>query len=428
MIRLREKISNKKTFLAESIRNERDGLCVMMEGLFNNLGIDIIDMTTIIPLFLSFLGANLQTIGAITTMRSVFSVVIPLCLGNFVAASKSKRNFSLLFNGTSRAAILLISLGLFLEFPASLELVVFFIVIAYYSFCQPLTGLAWNYLIGAHMAPEKRATLLGILYSVSGVLFFLSSEIIKFIRSNESLSTGMQYAWIFLIGGFFIASSVVWYIPLQNKVISQNRAPIQYGKNYIKRLLLCYSNYQFRQIVFTNLFSSIAVSVNTFFFIFVQDELRLSQQTISDLIIIQTLGVMVGGFLTGWISQRYSVKRMLQTLQILCIIIPIMGLFAWTRTMPLLCSMIALFLIGCIKSGNIGYTSYILEIISNEETVYYVVSRNLALIPTSFASIIIGSIIDGAGYFPIFIVQIISCLGACLFASRLQSHIFRRNQ
>lgn len=414
-----------KEEIRDTIREDRNGLCVMMEGMFNNLGIDIIDMTTIIPLFLSFLGASLQTIGALTTMRSILASVVPLLLGGYAAAFPSKRNFSLIYNGSSRAAILLIALGLFIGLPARAELILFFAVIAYYSFCQPLTGLAWNYLIGAYMRPEKRATMLGILYSVSGVLIFLSSGIIKAIRSNENLSGEMQYAWIFLIGGLLVATSVLWYLPLREDKSRLAEAHHTDAKEYIRQLLGCYRNQQFRKAIYAILFSNTANNINTFFFLFVQDSLKLSQQSISDLIIVQTFGVMVGGFVTGWISQRFSVKRMLQTLEGLGLFVPVMGLLAMNGGSPMVCSVIALFIIGFMKGGLVGYSAYILEIIPSDRTVYYVVARSLSVIPISFLSILAGDLIARFGNMPIFIAQTVICLCACFFVSRLQRNVYR---
>ena len=411
--------------LKKVISDNRNGLCVMMEGMFNHLGIDILDMTTIIPLFLSFLGANLQMIGAVTTIRTILSSFVPLLLGDFVAATRSKRRFSLIYNGTSRGSMLLIAFLLLFDFSHETILIAFFVIIIYYSFCQPLTGLAWNYLIGAYMPPDKRATMLGILYSVSGVLIFLSSWIIKLIRSNPLLSEKMQYGWIFLIGGFFVATSAWWYLLMKEKQTDTEKPKAIHGKAYLLELLTCYKNYHFRQILYVNLFISISNSVNTFFFLFVQDTLHLPQESISNLIVVQTFGVMVGGFLTGWVSQRFGVKRMLMLLAILGLLVPAFGIWAMNGGAPMLCSALALIIIGFMKGGQIGYSSYILEIVPNEKTVYHMVARNLAMIPFSFASIMIGGIITQWGNQPVFLIQLLVCLGACWFTNRLELHIYR---
>jgi len=414
--------------IRQTIREDRNGLCVMMEGMFNHLGVDILDMTTIIPLFLSYLGANLETIGAVTTLRSVMGSVVPLLLGSVVAATRSKRNFAMIFNGSSRAAMLLIAVALFMDLPLQSILVLFFIVILYYSFCQPLTGLSWNHLIGAYMPPEKRATMLGILYSASGVLIFLSSYIIKYIRSHPALTEKTQYAWIFLIGGLFVATSVLWYVPLKEDREHLEQRGTAHGKDYVMELMRCYKNKKFRQIIYTQLFANVSTNINTFFFLFAQDTLLFSPQNISDLIVVQTLGVMVGGFVTGWISQRFGVKRMLQTMEALGVLVPVMGLAAMAGHLPMGCSAVALFIIGFMKGGQVGYSSYILEIVPNEKTVYHVVARSLIMIPFSFASILVGYLITNLGNGPVFAIQAALGLGACFFASRLELNVFSRRK
>lgn len=402
-----------------------NGTCIMMEGLFNTLGSDILGMTTIVPLFLAYLGASLETIGAVNTMQSIFGAVVPLLCGGVVAAAKSKRNFSILINGLSRSAILLIPLGVVLGLSHGAELALFFCVIGFYAMCQPITGLTWNYLLGDCVPADRRGKLLGTLYACSGVITFASSAIIKGIRAS-SLQEGYQYACIFALGGILMACSVLFYLPLKENRHDENTAQARDVKGYIRELITCYRDKLFRRVLFTNVCSSLALSVNAFFYVFAQNVLLLTTDQVSNLIVLQTLGLMLGGMVTGRVSDRLGLKRMLQLIEGLGILVPVMGLIAMGSGAPFLFAAIAVFIIGFTKSGLIGYQAYILEIVPTEKSVYHIVARSLTLLPFSVSGIVIGGVISGASNVPAFIIQIAFACLALLGASTLKLTVYQK--
>lgn len=402
-----------------------NGTCIMLEGLFNTLGSDILGMTTIVPLFLASLGASMETIGAMTTMQSIFSAVTPLCLGGMVAAAKSKRNLSLWVNGLSRSSILLIPLGVLLGLSPAAELSLFFCVIAFYSICQPVTGLTWNYLLGDCVPASRRGKLLGTLYALSGVIAFASSAIIKGIRAS-SLAEGYQYACIFALGGLLMACSVLFYLPLKEKSHGGSAVKARDVRGYVRELCACFRDKLFRRVIFTNVFSQLSISVNAFFYIFAQNVLMLSTDQVSNLIVLQTLGLMLGGIITGRVSDRFGLKRMLQLIEGLGILVPALGLVALHSAVPFVFAAAAVFVIGFTKSGLIGYQAYILEIVPTEKSVYHIVARSLALLPFSFSGIAIGAVISNYTNAPAFIVQVFLAIMALLGASTLKLNVYKK--
>lgn len=402
-----------------------NGTCIMMEGLFNTLGSDILGMTTIVPLFLASLGASMETIGAMNTLQSICGAVMPLCCGGIVAAAGSKRNLSLWVNGLSRSAILLIPLGIFLKLSPAAELALFFCVIAFYFICQPVTGLTWNYLLGDCVPASRRGKLLGTLYALSGVITFASSAIIKGIRAS-SLTEGYQYACIFSLGGLLMACSVLFYLPLKEKTHTGSTVKARDVRGYVRELCGCFRNRLFRRVIFTNVFSQLSISVNSFFYIFAQNVLALSTDQVSNLIVLQTLGMMLGGVITGRVSERLGLKRMLQLIEGLGVFVPVMGLMALRSAAPFAFAAAAVFAIGFTKSGLIGYQAYILEIVPTEKSVYHIVARSLTLLPFSFSGIAIGTVISSFTNTPAFAAQIFLAVMALLGASTLKLNVYKK--
>ena len=410
--------------LSRKSRDQVNYACIMLEGLFNTLGNDIMGMNTIVPLFLADLGASLSTVGSLTTMHSIISAVSPLLFGGMVAATQRKRRLSLTLNGLSRGLMLVIPLLITLGVAGSAMLVCFFAVMLIFYICQPITGISWNYLLGSCVSPAKRGKLLGTLLGISGIITFLASNIIKAIRANEGLTSMGQYAAIFFLGGSMMFCSVLFFLPLKE---GESTAAPKAERNinaYVKNLLISFRNKPFDWAILTNAFSHVSLAVNTFFFLFARNTLKLDANAISNLLIFQTLGLMCGGFITGRVSARFGIKRMLTMVETLGLLVPVLGLLALNMSAPLVFAGMAVFLIGFSRSGMIGYQAYILEVVEKERTIYYLVSKSMALLPLSFTSTLIGAYLEIHPVGSVFVFQIVICCLAILCTTRLKLSVY----
>ena len=407
----------------KNIDTERkNGLCIMMEGLFNALGNDIMGMTTIVPLFLTYIGASLKLIGSITTIQSVMSATLPLALGWMMAGAKSKRNISILLNGIGRAGMLLIPLGVFLNLSFKAELILFFCVIIVHYFASPLTGITWSYLLGVCVPDERRGRLLGRLYAISGMITFASSAFIKFIRAQEGIPEYTQYAIIFSLGGLLMATSVLFYLPLKEPKEINTEKTQPTPRMYLKHILVCFKDGCFRRLLYASAFSQLTSNISAFFFVFAQTVLGLSADRVSNLIIFQTLGLMIGGFVTGEIANKFGTRKMLISVRVLEILLPVLSLLSISSPYAYPLSIAAVFIIGVTKGGAMGYQSFMLETVPKETSVYYIVSKSLALLPISFSSVLTGTLIEKYTNTPVFWLQLVltvlSAIAAVMLVNR----------
>ena len=389
--------------------DRRNGLCIMMEGLFNALGNDIIGMTTIVPLFLSLLGAGSGLIGIMNTGQNILLSLIPILSGFLVTRARSKRALSMLLNGIGRSAILLIPLGIVLGLSNRVELLLFFAVMLVHYLLSPITGTAWSYLLGVCVSDERRNRLIGRLYSVSGIITFLSGWVIKLVRAS-AISESMQYAIIFALGGTIMALSVVFYIPLKEPQQDQKTiSHIDFG-NYLSGLASCFKEKDFRRFLYSSMDTQIVANISAFFFLFAQNTLRLDAATISNLIIVQTIGLVVGGFAGGEVSSRFGVKFTIGAVRVLELIVPVCALLAAAGRLSATCAFAAVLIIGITKGTALSYQLYMLELVAPEKSMLYIIARSLAMLPCSLTSALIGVLADRLSFAPVFQIQ----LGLCL--------------
>jgi MFS family permease len=404
----------------------RNYYCIMLEGLFNLLGVDIIGMSTIVPLFLTDFGASLSLVGALPSAQGIIGAISPLVAGGFIARARSKRRLSLVLNGFSRTAILIIPLSLAAGLSREAVIALFFTVILFYQFCQSITGVSWNYLLGACVGPEKRGKLLGTLFAFSGIISFLSGNIVRLLRESKSLETAGRYAAIFALGGLLLGCSVLFFIPLREPADGGAGRGNPGLKAYFLNLADCLKNIFFRRLILTQAFSTMCTGINTFVYIIAQNYLQVSTEWISYMIIIQTLGVFFGGLVTGRISGYFGSKRTLVAVEIIGLCIPaleLLGLrFGYGQSlMP-----VAAFLAGFSRSGLMAFQGYLLELAEQERSIFYIVSKSILLLPFSFTGILVGLFIERAALPPVLFFQLAMGAAAVFCACRLKLYLYRK--
>lgn len=411
-----------KGFL-HKIKGQLNYYCIMLEGLFNTLGADILGVNTIVPLFLSDFGAGTGLIGSLATMHSIAGATVPLLSGGLIAAAASKRKISLTFNGISRGLILLIPVILLLGLPNEWIIVCFMGVMLVYFFCQPITGTAWNYLLGACVEPQNRGKLMGTLFAISGFITFGSSNIIKLIREAGDFTPTERYALIFGLAGVLLSISVLFFIPLKEKPAQQEKKEAVTPKAYLRSLMSCFRNKDFRRLIVTNVFSQSSTLINAFIYVYAQNVLKLGTKEISNLLVIQTVGIVIGGFTTGRISSRFGTKRML-LVECLGLGIPLLELISGGVTEPFWLMAAAVFLMGFSRSGYMGYQTHLLEVVPPEKSVYYIVSKSVAMLPLSLISMGVGLYMEHFSITPVFVIQMALCLCAVFCALRLKLIVY----
>jgi MFS family permease len=417
----------KNRILKKGLKKAGPGInyyCIMFEGLFNVLGTDIIGLTTIVPLFLHDFGASLTLVGALPTAHGITGAIAPLIAGGFVAGVRSKRALSLVLNGISRSAILIIPVALLLGFSNSRIVAIFFTVILLYHMCQSITGISWNYLLGACVRPENRGKLLGTLFAFSGIISFLSSNIVRLLRESKTLDMSSRYAAIFALGGCLVAASVLFFIPLKEQIPEDHERPRLGLSAYFKNLASCCKNRFFRRMITTQACSNICVGINSFLYIIAQNYLKVPSAWISAMIIVQTVGVFFGGMLTGRISEHFGSKRTLVLVEAIGLGIPLLELAGLRFGHGEILMIIAVFLLGFMRSGFMAYQSHLLELAEKDRTIFYLVTKSMLLLPFTFASVGVGLFLEHFPLPPVLFLQMGMAVLTVFCASRLKLFLY----
>ncbi len=393
---------------------------ILGEGLFNAAGLDLLGITSIAPLFLSQYGASLALIGMLTTVQGIAQAVMPLLAGGATARVKSKRRLSLVGNGISRSLILLIPISLLLPLSDGVIVGVFLFAFVILASVQPVTGLVWNYLLNDCLDTLERPKLFGSIMVLSGIISFGAGNLIKLIRDSSALPENMKYFYIFGLAGLLMSTSVLWFLPLRESGGAAAPGKTYNVKEYVTQLASCFQNKDYRKIASTNVASYVSLVLNAFFYIYAANILKLPSALISNMIIVQTAGQIVGGFVTARVSTRFGVKRLLILSECAGLLVPLLELASMGVKNAYPAMLVGVFLLGFARNGWMGYTNYILEVVEKDKLIFHIVIRGLLLLPISFLSTGAGLYIQNHSIFPVFLLQAAASCAAIFLCTRLR--------
>ena len=402
------------------MKNGINFYCIMFEGIANMMGNYLLGIQTIVPLFLLAYGASLGLIGIITTVQSVSGALVPLFFGGIVARAASKKRLSILANGVTRGMMLLVPFALILGLPNTVIVAVLLFGLLALFLGGPFTGLSWNYLLHDCVDTNARPRLLGILFTTSGIIAFVSSNFIKAIRDSSELSSNMKYFFIFGMASVLLASSVLFYIPLKESRQEISAPPRLNGREYVRALAASFRHEDFRKLIWANVFSNISLVLNAFLFVYADRDLNLASHLVSNLIIFQTIGIILGGIVTGQVSARFGVKRMLVLVESIGLCIPVCAILCMLVDNPYLPIGVSVFLLGFIRSGQLGYNNYIIEVVEKDTLITHMISKGMALLPVSFLSTAAGLYVQSHSMLPVFLIQVAASVATILFCMRLR--------
>lgn len=407
------------------VKDKVNYYCIMSEGIFNLMGEDLLGLTSIVPLFLIEYGASTGTVGMVMTAQGLSLAVVPLIVGGFVSRTVSKRRLAIIVNSLGRGSMLIMPIILIGYFPENVIVSVFLLLLLIRFLGAPIQGLTWQYLLSDCIKIEVRPKLLGILLAISGFVSFASSYYIKLIRDSKSLASDMKYFYIFGAAAIAMTLSIACFIPLKENIRQKKINDKFTMKEYLLSLFGCYKVKDYTRLLQARFFSFASLTLNAFLFIYANSSLKLPSHFISNLIIFQTIGIIIGGIVTGQISARFGVKRMLLLVEISGLFIPILALSCMIVKTPYILISLCIFMNGFNRSGQLGYANYIMEIVDKERVILHSVARGLVLLPLSFLSTLAGLYIQNHSMTVIFVFQIVASALAVTMCTRLR--LVKRN-
>jgi MFS family permease len=373
----------------------RNFWCLVLDfGLFG-AGLAFIGQSTVIPGFLTALGASSATIGLISSLQRA-SWLLPQLLSARVLADKPlKKPHILRPAAVGRTLFLLLALVLWITRaqPPWLILLLSSLVIMGFWVGDGLASVPWFDLLSKAIPPQRRGRLIGTGQILSGAMGLVIGAIVEWMLSNRGPAYPNNYALLFALGFLALALSFV-AIALSIEQPGPFTSETPSWREFLPRLWqVLAQDHIFRRYVIARQLFSLSGLATPFYMTYALSRLNLPAQVAGRYTSISVVGSILAAVAFGWINERYGTKRVILiglgiTTAIPTIALAIPRLFSAAEQLAWGYGLVFLFISASASTMMPGWMAYVLEHAPEQERPTYVgLTNTLNGIATLFSTL-----------------------------------------
>jgi MFS family permease len=291
----------------------RNFICLACDfGLFG-LAMAFIGSNTVIPGYLTALGASAALVGLITSLQNA-SWLLPQLFAARTLADKPRKKPHILRPAASGRLLFLV-LGLVLWItrarPAWLMLVLSTVAIIGFWIGDGMASVPWFDLLSKTIPPRRRGRLTSTGQILSGLLGFAAGFVVEWLLSEQGPSFPDNYTSILLLGFASLAVSFIATL----LIVEPAGEPADENpswREYLPQLWHVLKNdHAFRRFVLTRQLFGLAGLATPFYMTYALTQLGLPDQVAGRYTSISVVGSILAAVLMGWLNERYGSKRVI---------------------------------------------------------------------------------------------------------------------
>jgi len=405
----------------KSEQYKRNYYLLMLEGALFMGGIGFFSSSTVLPFFIDMMTQQKQLVGLAVSLGSFFMYFGRLVIGPFMPHVKNHARFTTRIMLICRPQTLLPALLIF----TGHGMAAVYVLIFSYTLVWAADGLIvppWSEVLANTVDKSRHGRLLGTQMLLGGFASVAAGALINSFLGNPHMDMKFAFGWIFLIGGLLLTLSCAMMAFTEN-------APSQYksGKIDIKGYYQKLPKYfilekdNTRMLMVQLMFLTAAMGT-PFIILFAKERLGIPNEMSGMLILIQSIGTPIGGWMWGQVCDRLGCVKGIRLAGINVLLIPLLPLTAllFTPANPILFPAVAMFLAGV--GGGIWscYYIYTVQVVRPESRSACLVLSSLVTLPATFSGYLAGFLCDTFGYGLLFSVCITVALIGIFLSFRLR--------
>ncbi len=357
----------------------RNFLCLATDFGFFGIAMAFIGPSTVIPSFLSTLGASSALIGLMTTLHRAGWFLPQLFAARQLGDKPYKKPYVVAAAGISRFFIFVfaITLGLTGAEPRAVLVPLALLTFTAFWAGDGIGSVAWFDLLSKTIPPRRRGRLTGVGQTISGVCGFLAGFAVEWMLSVHGPSFPQNYALLFLIGfGFLTVSTIAIASIVEPKGISSRDTPS--WREYMPQIWsVLRDDAVFRRYIIARQFYNLHMLAAPFYMTYALDRLGLPAQVAGRYTSIGVVGTVLSALLFTWLNERQGTKLAIQADIVFAVLLPLTALvipniitdihwLAWVYGL-------VFFMMNATTSGVMpGWLAYMLEVAPEAERPAYV--------------------------------------------------------
>ncbi len=400
----------------------RNYLLGIANGVLFNNGLSFFNRTTIIPVFLSSLGAPSVLISLTALFESLGWHLPQLFASKFVVHKPIKLPLYR-WAAVIRVIGLVMAVGAALLAASEPFWALFLFVLGYgiFAVAGGFAGLVFTEVLAKTCPKEKRGSYFGWRAILSGIVgLYLGVNLIR------PIFTGFAFPYTFLIvfaiGTILIAISFYLFM-LQKEPVQTELPP----KRTLKAQLttargILRSNHAFRRFVAFRALMMLWFAGVPFYMLFAKDRLGATEAEIGTYISWEFAGLIVANLLWSFLSNRVGNRTLLIVAVSLGLVVSLGAVLYAAELLPLPAwSFGAIFFLSAAVDSGVGNggINYALEIVPEPERPTYIGLMNSILAGALIVAGVAGSLRDLIGYHGLYLVTAVVALLSLVMILRL---------
>ncbi|MBN1428874.1 MAG: MFS transporter [Anaerolineae bacterium] len=394
-----------------------------------SIALGFININTILPAFVSHLGASSTSVGLLVTVFGLSWSLPQLFAGNIVARFKRKKPIVLLMAFVGRLTMPAIAILIATTGTSSpwLIQVMLYVALAVFLGSDAFAAVCWLDMLGRALPAEKRGRYISVWQSIAALGVMGASQLVRVILSDGGPPFPDNFALIFALGSTAlyisaIAATMIYEIPPSGEDAAT--APIAW-RDFGSRLLAIWrEDHRLRQASVTRVIFSYGAMAFPFYVIHATEELRIPEETIGVFIFAQTVGTIVASLILGRIADQEGPQRSIQIGSLVILSAPILALIIAVggETVTFLHN-VYLWIYICIGLATnllfLGFVNYVLDIAPASRRTIYLGAFNTFNSIGVVAPILAGWLLGVTSYSVLFAVSLTFGIIALVAALRL---------
>ncbi len=375
--------------------------CLALDFCFFGIGMAFFGPSTVVPSFLTTLGASASVIGLLAALQRAGWLLPQLVAARYLADKPYKKPFILLPGSISRSMILILAVVIWLTGARRPGLMIAIVTIAMGLFWlgDGLGSLAWFDFLSKSIPAHRRGRLTGTGQILSGIASFAAGFAVEWLLSDQGPAYPNNYATLFLIAFLMLAISMTALaLGKEEKSVTADRVPS--WREYLPQLgKLVARDPDFRRYLIARQIYNLAMLASPFYIIYALDVLELPAQVAGRYTSVGVIGSIGAALLFGWLNERHGTKLTCGVSILVTTAIPLLALaipwvienptaLAWAYGLVFLASN------ASMSSYLPGWTAYILEWAPDVDRPFYVGLTNTLNGITALTSVLGGAILQ----------------------------------
>ena len=399
---------------------KRNYLLLLLEGAFFMGGLGFFSANTVIPIFVNHMTGSKLLVGVTISVGSFLTYLGRIAVGPYVSHLKNHARYTTLTMSLTRPVTLLPGVLLLLgyQMPALVALMVA------YWFLWLADGMVvptWSEVMATTVDEHRHGRLLGTQQLFGGFLSIGAGLLINRFLSAPNLDLSRAFAFVFLIGGTLMVLSCAAMVFVEGAPHEPKKGRVDVLGYYREFPRLFLTEKDNSRVLVLQLAMTMGMMCMPFIILFAGDMAGMPQGISAALVLAQTVGLPIGGYLWGQVCDRISVTagiKLAATNVLLVAVLPLLVMLLSGSNPVLLTTLLVLtMLLGGI-CGGIWTMSflYTIQSVRPASRPSCMVLASIVALPASFSSTLAGFISQRFGYLPLFVLCSLLAAGALAFS------------